>query len=147
MTYTITYKGPGFSLNDAYKIHWTQAKKKKDALKMDFRLLLRDAGVPKIEKFRLQVSFNARYDVDNIIPVLKVFVDVLRYETLIPDDTKHYYKGLSIDYDDNLPSNTYVITIVPIQMQKTKKSRKSRKKKIELIEKALDEKAKREPDI
>lgn len=137
--YTITYVGNGFSLNDAYSSHWAQAKKKKDALKLRFKHLIQEAGLPKIEKFRLQVTYRSRHDTDNIIPVLKVFVDQLRYSGVIPEDNRHHYKGLSIDYDDNLPNNTYQLTIIPIQMQKDKKSRKSRKKKIELIEKALDE--------
>lgn len=113
--HTITYTGKGFSLNDAYKVHWTRGKKIKDTLKEAFKVLIEKAALPRIEKFRLEVSYNARYDVDNIVPVLKCFVDQLRYCNIIRDDTKKIYTGFSVRFDSNLPGNTYQITIIPLQ--------------------------------
>jgi hypothetical protein len=111
MTYELVYKGPGFSLNDAYKLHWTKAKKKKDGLHLAFKTLLREANIPKLKAFTLKVHYNSRHDVDNIIPLLKVLIDQMRYSGLIAEDTKDIYRGLSITPDRTLPHNSYRLTI------------------------------------
>jgi hypothetical protein len=137
--YTLTYKGKGFSLNDAYKIHWTQAKKKKDTIKMNFNLLLDNLSIPQLDTFKIEMKYWSRLDCDNTIPLLKCFVDVMRYRGIITDDTKTYYKGVSIEADSNLPSDTYQITVVPLSYKKKKKSRTSRSKKIKNFLKECDD--------
>ncbi|RNI30940.1 hypothetical protein EFA69_06515 [Rufibacter immobilis] len=113
--YTITYTGKGFSLNEAYSQHWTKAKTKKDELKNIFKGLIEESGIPEITFFKLDVRFNARYDVDNITPMLKLFVDQLRYSEIITEDTKDIYTGFSVTADSSLGKNTYSFKVIPLE--------------------------------
>ena len=109
-----TYTGKGFSLNEAYNKHWTKSKIIKDRLKLEFNSLFSHDPISKrIERFSLSIKFNGRYDVDNISPMAKIFVDTMRSRDYIKDDTKNIYHKLTMEFDSQLPKNTYVFSIIP----------------------------------
>jgi hypothetical protein len=128
MTYELTYKGPGFSLNDAYVMHWSKRKKKKDALYLVFKALIREAQIPFLPAFTLAIRYNSRHDCDNVVALAKCMVDQMRKSGRILDDAKDIYRGISITPDHTLPASTYVFT-VRVAEAATKRRRKGCKKK------------------
>lgn len=109
---SITYSGQGISLNDWYGGNggWYKRKNLKDKYSLIFSKLLSEKDIPEIHQFTMGLTFNSRHDTDNTVAMLKMFVDTLKGK-YIKEDSKEYYKGLTIDYDSTLPKQTYVFTI------------------------------------
>ena len=115
--WTITYTGKWVSLNAYYQSrHWAVRNKLKNEWKEKFGWLLKEAGVQWMDAFCVSVKFNSRLDTENVIGGLKILVDTMK-GVYIEDDTKKYYKGVSIEPDETLDKNTYVITISEWQQE------------------------------
>lgn len=108
-TYTVTYQGPGVSVNDYYSSkHWHVRSKIKEKYKDIFLSLFYPVfGKDKIKTYCIVVFFNNGYDVDNVVGIEKIFVDTLRYYGTTENDTKTYFKSLIIAADKTLPKNTF----------------------------------------
>lgn len=108
----VTYTGQGISLNDWYsaKGGFWRRKTLKDKYSAIFNSLLSQQEIPEIKQFTMDLEFNSRHDTDNTVAMLKMFVDTLKGK-YIREDTKEFYKGLTIKYDSALPKSTYVFTI------------------------------------
>ncbi len=107
-SFSVTYQGAGFSLNDLYQQgHWSKRHNLKIKYSSIFLELLKKRNIKKFDDpFKLYIKYNSRHDVDNIIGMGKVFVDTMK-DVYIPEDNKKYYKGVSVDIDESLPSNTF----------------------------------------
>jgi hypothetical protein len=104
----ITYSGKVFSLNQLYAgQHWAirvALKKKWRATFTD--LILAEMEGEKLKTFTINVKYRTRLDADNMVGVVKVFVDSLAELGIIENDSPKYMKGIMITYDDSLPMNT-----------------------------------------
>lgn len=63
------------------------------------------------ESFEVHVSHNSRYDTDNCILAIKFSADYLRHRNWVKDDTKKYFKKLSIKVDDEMPKDIFKVKI------------------------------------
>ncbi len=102
------------SLNEWYSSsHWTKRKSQKDYFKKKITTLLLEQGCHKngkIDKFKVSLVYNSRLDPDNTITIIKIFVDSLK-GLVVKDDTKKYFKGFSIEVNDKLPIDSYIIEV------------------------------------
>lgn len=76
-----------------------------------FLSIIRNACLPKMQEFGINVRYNSRLDPDNLSFTTKIFVDVLRREGIVPDDTRKQYKYFNVVPDGELPENTAVFII------------------------------------
>lgn len=63
------------------------------------------------ESFEVHVSHNSRYDTDNCILAIKFAADYLRHRGFVKDDTKKYFKKLSIKVDEDMEKTIFRIKI------------------------------------
>ena len=63
------------------------------------------------ETFSIHVSHNSRYDTDNCILAIKFTADYLRHRGWVKDDTKKYFKYLSIKVDEDIPKTVFKVKI------------------------------------
>jgi|TARA_R100001460_G_scaffold52706_1_gene91619 hypothetical protein len=64
-----------------------------------------------MDKFRIDVKYNCRYDVDNAICCCKFMADYLRNHGYVVDDSPKYFEGQSTRYDETLDKNQFVAII------------------------------------
>ncbi len=64
-----------------------------------------------MDKFRIDVKYNCRYDVDNAICCCKFMADYLRNHGYVIDDSPKYFSGQSTTYDETLEKNQFVAII------------------------------------
>lgn len=94
----IDYDGVITSLNDYKSLHWRKLNPIYKQVKTNFTWLIRSKRPKPLQWMELRVYHNTNYDLDNLVGVVKPFVDVLRKEGVIKDDTKRYWDYLSIEY-------------------------------------------------
>ena len=70
--------------------------------------LLDDFVCNRIQFF---ITYNSRMDIDNGILVAKFLADTLVSEGIIPNDNPKYYDKVTLEYDLDLPKNTYLVKI------------------------------------
>ena len=63
------------------------------------------------ETFDIDVFHNSRYDTDNCILAVKFTADYLRHRGWVKDDTKKYFKKLSIKVDDEMSKDIFKVKI------------------------------------
>lgn len=63
------------------------------------------------ESFDINVLHNSRYDTDNCILAVKFTADYLRHRGFVKDDTKKYFKKLSIKVDEDLEKTVFKVKI------------------------------------
>jgi hypothetical protein len=114
MRQEITYIGAIPSLNVLYTSHWSKANKLKDAIKEKVKTLIEEAQWKPVEQFKIEVEYNSRLDPDNVVGFCKAAIDQSRYSKILIDDTKKYYKGLSIIPNESMPKNHYRIVLVEV---------------------------------
>lgn len=76
-------------------------------------VLMKEAGIRPMDKFRIEIEYNSRLDLDNVITLPKMLIDTMK-GVYIKDDTKKYYRGLSIEPNEQLSGSTYIIKIYPL---------------------------------
>jgi hypothetical protein len=119
---TLVYEGRGVSSNVFYvggggKGGWGMRaglKKKYNAI---FTHLLNDCeDLEWMETFKLVLFYRSRQDPDNVSSIIKFTLDALKQERSghivvkkgwVYDDSPKYCKGVYIQYDANLPNNTF----------------------------------------
>jgi len=110
----IVHKGAFPSFNDIYESkHWTTRYNLTQKYHKLFAILIKEAAVPKIEKFSLLLTFNSRHDVDNIIAMEKFFTDTLVKCGCIAKDNTKVFKALHIIHDNKLEMNEIDFYIIP----------------------------------
>ena len=63
------------------------------------------------ETFEIDVFHNSRYDTDNCILAIKFTADYLRHRNFVKDDTKKYFKKLSIRVQEDLPKDIFKVKL------------------------------------
>lgn len=63
------------------------------------------------ETFEIDVFHNSRYDTDNCILAIKFTADYLRHRNFVKDDTKKYFKKLSIGVQEDLPKDIFKVKL------------------------------------
>jgi len=64
-----------------------------------------------MERYKIDVRFNCRYDVDNAICCCKFLADYLRNNGYVDDDSPKYFTEQSTKYDQDIEKNTFEVTI------------------------------------
>lgn len=100
--FDIDYDGVITSLNDYKSMHWRKLHPIYKEVKKNFTWLVRAERPEAMQWIELRVYHNTNYDLDNLVGVVKPFVDVLRKEGVLKDDTKRYWDYLSIQYAPQL---------------------------------------------
>lgn len=110
--FDVDYSGVVVSLNDYKTLHWRKLKPLYDGVKLEFLSLIRKEKPVPMAWIELRVYHNTKYDLDNLVGIVKPFVDVLRREKVIRDDNRRYWDYLSVQYTPQLEKNTikFIIT-------------------------------------
>jgi hypothetical protein len=124
MEFTIVYQGQGISWNDIYansgKNAWKIRKSLVDKYKKIFTILILEAKLPWMDEYEVALFYNSRHDLDNCGAMSKILVDVLKQKReggivtqrgWVYDDSKKYYKKLTIAPDESLENNTFKFII------------------------------------
>jgi len=111
VTYKIEYKGEAVSLNHYKSKHWKDLKKLIDPIKQTFTLLILEARLKPLRWFELTVRHNTRLDMDNVTGSVKPFVDCLRSQKIIKEDTYKEWDYLLIKFDPQIPKKTIIFEI------------------------------------
>lgn len=107
---------------------WQRSKLIAEA-KHQYRQMLLEAGVGKLSRFSVQVSYWSKIDADNIC--LKYFIDTLRAEGMVINDDKRYFDGVSSTPDATLKHNTYLVKIKGTQaLESSQEEKKIVKNKV-----------------
>lgn len=107
----ITWDNDHISLNEWYSgKHWSNRAKQKNKWKLKY-LSLFGCETPRLSQFKIELTYNSRLDNDNCITLIKLFSDFLKERMIVKDDSKKYWRGLSITPDESLPKNTYVLRL------------------------------------
>jgi len=100
------------SLNKIYAgQHWAVRKKYKDDYKKECQKQLEKLDDFVCNRIQFFITYNSRMDIDNGILVAKFLADTLVSEGIIPNDNPKYYDKVTLEYDLDLPKNTYLVKI------------------------------------
>lgn len=126
--YEIIYKGQGISWNDIYansgKNAWKGRKSIVDKYKKIFTILLLEAKLPWMDEFEITLIYNSKHDPDNCGAAIKILVDAMKQKRdgglvtqrgWIYDDTKKYFKKMTIIPDELLETNTFKFIITKLK--------------------------------
>ena len=108
-SFEIQYEGKWPSTNDLRNKHWRSNQGLKESWRKKLGILIREKTSKKLDRFKIEVLYNSRLDPDNV--TLKFFCDSLKDCGVIVDDNKKYFRGFSIDPDESLKHNTYIIKV------------------------------------
>ncbi len=95
------YAGRHFTVRQKYKKEYFESLEKAFEIYDEFTA----------EHFEIHVTHNSRYDTDNCILAIKFTADYLRHRGFVKDDTKKYFKQLSIKVDENQEKNIFKVKI------------------------------------
>lgn len=110
----VVYRGKGISLNQMYSSHWRTKQGLVNGLAAIFEEQIEwqlGENPEKLQELDLVVRYNSTFDIDNASATAKVFVDVLRRQGIIENDTPKFYKSYSIQVDEDLPRLTYIFEL------------------------------------
>ena len=107
----ILHTGLIISLNEYKSLSWLKLKKLVDVLKLQLQVLIQRAKLPKLKYIEIRIFFNSRHDIDNVVGTSKVFVDCLRAQRVVPDDTKGFFDYMSIAFDPKMKKKTILFKI------------------------------------
>lgn len=108
----VTYKGRGISTNEAYSGGFRNRHGKSVLLKTQFRHLLSPLTDNYFERYEIIVRYNGRFDLDNTVATVKIFIDSMREVGIVKDDTKHFFKKLTLIYEPEQDTPSYVFEVV-----------------------------------
>ena len=111
VTCEICYDGKVLGLNQMYSGGWQKRHSKLKPIKEHFAALILNANIPQLEYIELTVYHNTRFDIDNLAAMVKPFVDQLRANNVIPDDTKKFWDHLTIAYDPKVKKKQLLFII------------------------------------
>lgn len=122
----VRYEGQGVSLNDFYSgKHWYMRKRIKDKYGKIFNELTDSSEIEWMNEFMIVAFYNSRHDVDNVIGLEKILLDSIKQgkdnsgeiirQGYCIDDSRKYYKGVCIFYDEDLPLNAFEFLIIKIK--------------------------------
>ena len=106
----------GISWNNLYSSkHWSTRKKLADNWHNFFASMMASYDKPEIDTFSVQFNVNSRHDIDNVGVMAKLFVDTLKGQGWILEDSPKFFKKLTLESKKGeLPSNTYQIILTKL---------------------------------
>ena len=107
----VLYKGKGISTNVAYSGGWRNRYEKTSERKATFNSLLSSKTEHMFDAFEIHVSYNGRFDIDNTVATIKIFVDSMRDMGIIKEDNSRNFKKLTIKYNPTQTNPSYVFTV------------------------------------
>jgi hypothetical protein len=108
---TLTLPKPP-SLNKWYSgKHWAIRKKQKETYSASIKDELEKIDKFTMDRFKIDVQYNCRYDVDNAITCVKFLADYLRGDGYISDDTTKYFFSQSTTFNKDLKKDEFKATI------------------------------------
>ncbi len=108
---TLTLPKPP-SLNKWYSgKHWAIRKKQKESYSESIKEQLDSIDKFTMDRFKVDVQYNCRYDVDNAITCVKFLADYLRSDGYVIDDTPKYFFSQSTKFNPELKKNEFKATI------------------------------------
>lgn len=143
ITFVITGRYPSLNFLIA-KTSWAQSMNIHDNIIAKAREAMITAGIASkdgsrvdisLDKYETIIQYNSRMDVDNTILVCKYFTDairkevyrtkdnrkflnngeeILKFKGVIVEDNKNYFRRLTIEPNEDLPHNTYIIKFVRV---------------------------------
>lgn len=100
------------SLNAYYSGgHWTKRKKAKDMNLSHIVTEFDKFDKFTAEQFEIHLMYNGRYDCDNAIIAVKFLSDAIVHLGLVADDSKKFFRRLSITVNPELKSDTYIAEV------------------------------------
>lgn len=111
VTCEIQYDGKVLGLNQMYSGGWQKRHSKLKPIKEHFAALILNAKIPQLKYMELRVYHNTRFDIDNLAAMVKPFVDQLRANNVILDDTKKFWDHLTIAYDPQVKKKELLFVI------------------------------------
>jgi Holliday junction resolvase RusA-like endonuclease len=109
--YKIEYIGKVIGINNTYSMGWQKRHQQLGVIKNTFALLIHNAKIPRLKYMELRVYHNTRFDIDNLVAMIKPFVDMLRAKGVIQDDNKRFWDYLSISYDPTVKKKALLFII------------------------------------
>lgn len=109
--YEIVYTGACLSLNNVKSQHWRKTEKQKNDIKARVKVLLVLAKVSFMKRYRIAMLYNSRHDLINVAFMIKIIEDCCKTKGYIIDDTKKFCRGILIEPDETLPTNTFKFII------------------------------------
>lgn len=104
------------SLNDWYAGGcWQKRQANKKKYNIIFRNLLKSYENLKLDKIKVTLDYNLRYDCDNSITIIKLFVDSLKDMGIIDNDCTKIFQSLEINFNKNLKSGTTNLKVWKLQ--------------------------------
>ena len=108
----VRWTGKHVSLNKWYAgEHWSKRNTMKQEWKMFLLSLFRNHPKIVFDKFDITIRHNTRLDNDNMIPVVKFSCDFLKEFKYVTDDTKKYFRKLTIEADESLKKDEIVLVV------------------------------------
>ena len=111
----IKFSGRGISTNEAYSKGYRNRHGKGVLLKTQFASLLRSHRDMFFDKFEVIVTYNGRFDIDNTVATIKVFIDVMRSEGIVTNDTKEFFKKLTVKFEPEQENPSYVFHVKEVE--------------------------------
>ena len=100
------------SLNKWYSgKHWSIRKKQKESYSEGIKEQLESIDRFTMDRLKVDVEYNCRYDVDNAITCVKFLADYLRSDGYVIDDTPKYFFSQSTKFNPELNKNEFKATI------------------------------------
>lgn len=87
-------------------------KNKKPEVLFEINKLLQSRKPLLIEEFYVVLEYNYRFDVDNTITIVKLFVDALRYNYYIATDSNKVFKAVKLIYKPDLDYGTWKLSVI-----------------------------------
>lgn len=91
--------------------HWTKRKKAKDLYLANIKSFFEDYDEFNAKTFRIDLTYNSRYDCDNAIIAVKFLADSITHLNIVKDDSKKYFQEMSIKVDLSLPNDTFIAKV------------------------------------
>lgn len=113
----VGYRGVGVSNNQFYQSKSFHVRNRiKDKYHEIFSVLLAEQMPKKglnlpISDMHLSVGFRSRHDVDNVVGLVKLFVDTLVNRGYLVDDNKNHFTSLEIKFRPEFPHNCFLFEI------------------------------------
>lgn len=108
------YTGAIVSNNDAKKMHWRTLKKKIDSQKIEFMSIIRNKRKFVFDKFKVLLRYNTRHDPDNLVFTMKTFIDQLKINGRILEDSPKHCRGIAVEPDEQLKKGTLIFEVIQV---------------------------------
>lgn len=109
--FRIEYIGDTVGLNDYKSLHWRKLKAKYDPIKAELTNEIQHISPPALAWFEVRVFHRTKLDMDNLVGMVKPFVDSLRALKVVPEDDKKHWDYLSVQHAPQLKNGTIVFEV------------------------------------